>query len=325
MPLSGADVARARGTFLKLTPSRSSSPTGYGFDGEPIVSTEDLPSAKPTTSLAGGAAPATSAPTGDLGAPVSLWDTDWPSAGYYWTVVPVETSSPGSLSSKLAAFAPKGSTTVVSADAPGFAKGDQVQIGSGTSTEVLTVASTNGVAITFTGATAVDHTAGEAIVRLGSGVVYHDLELPPDACAAGRVARFGIDSEPSLVAGDDPFASGLTAGGRLTSALRTSAFYKSPLVAWTPALGATLYQVQWSRKASPFQPVAGPGGADGVLTGATSLVLPLAPGTWYYRVRGYDWSLPQGAQQMGWSDVAKVTVTKPTFRVVATRSSARRR
>jgi len=224
----------------------------------------------------------------------------------------------------LAAFAPKGSTTVVSADAPGFAKGDQVQVGSGTSSEVLTVASTNGTAITFTAATAVEHAAGEAIVRLGTGIAYQDMELPQEACAAGRVSRFGIDSEPSLVAGDDPFASGLTVGGRLSSALRTSAFYKSPLVAWTPALGATLYQVQWSRRARPFQPVAGPGGAEGVLTGATSLVLPLDPGTWYYRVRGIDWSLPQGAQQMGWSEVAKVTVTKPTFRVVSTGSARRR-
>ena len=319
MPLGGADVARARGTYLKLTAARQSEPQSFGFDGEPIRSTESLPAAKPTTSLAGGAASAEAPASADLGAPVSLWDTEWPAAGYYWTVVPVEAASPGSLTSTLGAFAPKGSTTVVSADAPGFVKGDQVQVGSATTSEVLTVASTNGTAITFTAATAVEHAAGEPIVRLGTGVAYQDMELPQEACAAGRVARFGIDSEPSLVAGDDPFVSGLTAGGRLTSALRTSAFYKSPLVAWAPALGATLYEVQWSRTARPFQPVAAPGGAEGVLTGATSLVLPLAPGTWYYRVRGYDWSLPQGAQQMGWSEVAKVTITKPTFRVVSTR------
>ena len=162
-----------------------------------------------------------------------------------------------------------------------------------------------------------NHSVGEPIVRLGGGVSYQDLELPQDVCAAGRVARFGINSEPSVVAGDDPFASGLSPQGRLASAVRTASFYKSPLISWTAALGATAYQVQWSKKAAPFDPAPGPGNAAGVLTGATAYVLPLTPGTWYYRVRGYDWSLPTGAQQMGWSDVAKLVITKPTFKVVA--------
>ena len=26
-------------------------------------------------------------------------------------------------------------------------------------------------------------------------------------------------------------------------------------------------------------------------------------GTWYYRVRGFDYNLPTGVQQMGWSDI----------------------
>ncbi len=34
-------------------------------------------------------------------------------------------------------------------------------------------------------------------------------------------------------------------------------------------------------------------------------------GTWYYRVRGIDYNLPTGVQQMGWSDPEKLVVTKP--------------
>ena len=37
----------------------------------------------------GGGSAGTVTWTGDFGAPVDLWDTDWPSSGYYWTVVPV--------------------------------------------------------------------------------------------------------------------------------------------------------------------------------------------------------------------------------------------
>jgi hypothetical protein len=56
------------------------------------------------------------------------------------------------------------------------------------------------------------------------------------------------------------------------------------------------------------------------MTTATSAVLPLAPGTWWYRVRGFDYNLPTGVQQMSWSDPEKLVVTKPTFKVVPTGS-----
>ena len=39
-------------------------------------------------------------------------------------------------------------------------------------------------------------------------------------------------------------------------------------------------------------------------------------GTWYYRVRGIDYNLPTGVQQMGWSDPEKLVVTKPKFSIV---------
>jgi hypothetical protein len=48
----------------------------------------------------------------------------------------------------------------------------------------------------------------------------------------------------------------------------------------------------------------------------TSTVLPLGPGTWYYRVRGFNYTLPTGAQQMSWSDPARIVVAKPRFQLV---------
>ncbi len=53
------------------------------------------------------------------------------------------------------------------------------------------------------------------------------------------------------------------------------------------------------------------------LTLATSLVLNLKPGTWYYRVRGYDYNLPTGAQEMAWSKPTKIVVAAPKFHVIA--------
>ena len=54
------------------------------------------------------------------------------------------------------------------------------------------------------------------------------------------------------------------------------------------------------------------------LTFATRpIVLPLKPGTWYYRVRGYDYNLPTGAQEMAWSQPMKIVVAAPKFHIVA--------
>ena len=66
--------------------------------------------------------------------------------------------------------------------------------------------------------------------------------------------RFGKSSEPTLVTGGAPFASGLSPKGRLVSAAgSSSSFYGAPLVAWTPALGADAYHVQWSKKRYPLR------------------------------------------------------------------------
>ena len=45
-------------------------------------------------------------------------------------------------------------------------------------------------------------------------------------------------------------------------------------------------------------------------------MLPLKPGTWFYRVRGYDFNLPTDAQEMAWSQPVKLVVAAPKFRIV---------
>ena len=92
--------------------------------------------------------------------------------------------------------------------------------------------------------------------------------------------------------------------------MHTAKFYGQPLVAWKPAVNATAYELQWSKKPYPFN-VAGTH-----LTLATSLVLNLKPGTWYYRVRGYDYNLPTGAQEMAWSTPTKIVVAAPKLHIV---------
>ena len=153
---------------------------------------------------------------------------------------------------------------------------------------------------------------------VGGSIQYQDMELPQDVCAAGRVQRFGVSSEPSLTTAQEPFATGLSPNGRLTSAAATPAFYGQPLVAWTPALGANIYELQWSKTKYPFTPQVDPRTqSKGYMTFSTSAVLPLGAGTWYYRVRGIDFNLPTGVQQMSWSDPEQVVVTKPKLKIVS--------
>src|SRR4029453_5662172 len=104
------------------------------------------------------------------------------------------------------------------------------------------------------------HGIGEPMVRTGGSLQYHDLELPQDVCVApyNRVARFGKNSEPSLTAAGELFASGLSPKGKLTAGQTGQAFYGAPLVPWTPALGASVYEVQWSKKRYPFKPEPNP-------------------------------------------------------------------
>jgi hypothetical protein len=326
LPSSAAALPTVRGSYLR----DGSEPESYTFDGQQVKTTELEPSATPTTAVPADSdsTSGTSAPagpqqvnvSGNLGAPVDLWDTDWPSGGYYWTAVAVAAVSPGALTTATSTPSAVGATSTTVISATGFATGDQVLIGNASNQEASTVVTVSGSTLSFAAALKFAHGAGEPIVRTGGNLQYQDLELSQDVCAApyNRVARFGKNSEPSLTAAGDLFASGLSPRGRLVAGRTSNAFYGHPLVAWTPALGASVYEVQWSKTRYPFNPEPNPQNKNalGTLTLATSAVLPLPAGTWYYRVRGFNYTLPTGAQQMSWSDPARIAVAKPKFTVV---------
>jgi hypothetical protein len=237
-------------------------------------------------------------------------------------VVPVEALEPGRLISNITGIgAEEFDKTIPVANANNFNPGDVLTVGSGATAESVTVKAANGSSLDLDTGLKNDHGVGELVVRTGGELRYRDLELAQDVCNgydgrfARRVARFTKNSEPALTSAGEAFASGLSSGGKLVSASRNSPFYGNPLVAWTPALGADVYQVQWSKTRAPFKPEQTPAG-PGILAWGTSAVLPLTPRTWYYRVRGFDFSLPTGAQQMAWSDPSRIVVAKPKFKVV---------
>jgi hypothetical protein len=337
LPTDSTSLTAARGGYL----GDGSESADYEFDGyklkpDPI---EQQPQATPTTGVPGDvpAFPGTQPPTdgsadstssggsqgiqvgGNLGPPVSLWDVDWPQSGYYWTVIPVAAvGSTGGVTSVGVPGAPKGTTTIPVLDTSGFRIGDTVQIGVAPAIDSGTITSIGAGAITISTPTTLAHGVGEPVLRSGSAIQYVDSELPQDVCASGRVQRLGISSEPSLTSAQTPFVTGLSSDGRLTSALHTSKFYGSPLIAWTPAFDADLYEVQYSKTLYPFKPEVDPRSTvRGFLTFDTSTVLPVTSGTWYYRVRGIDFNLPTGVQQMGWSDPEQLVVSPPRFKVVA--------
>ena len=326
LPSNPAALPAARANYLR----DGSEPDSFSFDGMPIKTTESESAATPTTAVPADSdsTSTTSAPagpsqlkfSGQLGAPVDLWDTEWPSGGYYWTVVAVAAVSPGALTTGSGSVSAVGATSTTAINGAGFSTGDTVLIGNASNQETATIVTVAGSNLSFASPLKFAHGAGEPIVRTGGNFQYEDLELPQDVCAApfNRVARFGKDSEPSLTAAGELFASGLSPSGRLTAGRSTQAFYGYPLVAWTPALGASAYEVQWSKTRYPFKPQPNPRnqGALGTMTIGTAAVLPLPAGTWYYRVRGFNINLPTGAQQMSWSDPAKIVVAKPKFRVV---------
>lgn len=349
LPKTAAAIGAARAGYLVDGLEGPS----YGADNFTIVGNESLEKVKPTKGLpkskdapapvaAGPSSPApapaptpTPSPaapagaassdtdivelvtwTGEFGPPVGLWDTDWDNGGgYYWTVVPVEAFIPGAASTTLTgAGGAVGATSIPVASSNGFAVGDAISIGS----ETATITAVTAGVITFAPSLRLTQAPGTAVVRISGNIVYRDKELGQDACAAGRVLRFGKESEPVLTAGGEAFISGLSPDGKLASATAKPAFYGNPLVAWTAALGADVYAVQWSKTNTPFRPEADPAStALGMMTLNTTALLPLEPGTWYYRVRGYDFTLPTAAQAMSWSTPQKIVVTRPTFAVVS--------
>jgi hypothetical protein len=244
------------------------------------------------------------------GAPVDLWDSGWPNGRFYWTVVPVVPKFTIAQSTTLAAAAAAGATQIVVQSADGLTEGTLIQIGAGATVESTAVLSVDELVVTLATPLRYAHSAVELVVG-GSEVQYWDVELPQDACAAGRVVGFGKQSSPVVAGGNSAFASGLSPQGRLVAARGTSpTFFGSPVVAWLPALGADTYQVEWSRKAYPWKALGRR------TTDATAATLPLKPGVWHYRVRGVNNLLPGSAKAMTWSKPQMVKVARPQFKVM---------
>jgi hypothetical protein len=332
MPLTASDVTRASTSYLKDLKKGEGEAPQFMFDSAKVSSTESdaeppKQAATATSTVPAGTAPveddpASTPPADDsslpatpksTGAPVDLWDSGWPNGRFYWTVVPVvfETAAPQETVLAQATAPGSGSFRVGSVD--GLAATQLFRIGNGATQETLTIASIDPTlkqVITTTGG-AYAHATGEPIRNLAATLDYWDQELPQDNCAAGRVQSFGKGSMPLVAGAASPFVSGLSPRGLLTTAgTRTPSFYGSPLVAWQPALGADQYQVEWSKTRYPWRK------AGEKLTYATSALLPLEPGSWYYRVRGVNFSLPGSARAMSWSAPVGLRVAKPTFAVV---------
>ena len=302
-------------SFPGTTPPISSTPTGSGSSDSGSSDSGSSGSGSSSTGSGGG----TISVSGSVGPPIDLWDTDWPQSGYYWTVIPVAAVGLGSSGTTVAPpGAQKGDTALPVTSTTGFRIGNTISIGVSPSVDTETITGVGAGTITFGTPLTFAHGPGDPVNRVGGSIEYQDMELPQDVCAAGRVQRFGVSSEPSLTTAQEPFATGLSPTGRLTSAAATPAFYGQPLVAWTPALGANIYELQWSKTKYPFTPQVDPRTqSKGYMTFSTSAVLPLGAGTWYYRVRGIDFNLPTGVQQMSWSDPEQVVVTKPKLKIVS--------
>ena len=138
---------------------------------------------------------------------------------------------------------------------------------------------------------------------------YWDYESPQDACQAGRIGSFGKNSAPVQTSGGGPYVSGLRPNGRLLAqAGSRPVVFASPLVAWRPVVGATEYQVEWSRVTYPWRR------QGSTKTVATTAVLKLRAGLWYYRVRGLN-AAQVGNPAMTWSAPVAVRVVRPTFQI----------
>ncbi len=288
MPRNLAGIAAARASYLGF----GAEPDSKSFDGDTVRSNE----------MSGAA---------DQPAKVDLWDSDSVGGRYYWTVLPVAAAQEAALETSLTLPAAAGSTTITVADSTGIAAGDTLVIGT-SAAETVAVLSLAGNNITLTSPLAHDHGAGELVAKPGEGVGYEERELTQDACAAGRVLTFGKASDPAVTGQQaTPFASGLSPDGKLVAATSSRPkFYGYPLVAWQPTLSTDKYQVEWSRTKYPWR------AAGNLETFSTSTLLPLKPGTWFYRVRGLDALMIGSRPELSWSDPVRLVVTKPRYRVV---------
>ncbi len=153
------------------------------------------------------------------------------------------------------------------------------------------------------------------VADASGGFRYVDAELPQDACSApGRVGSFVKQSQPVVTSAGTPFVSGLAPNGRLLGSVgRSPVLYGTPLVSWQPAMGASQYEVQWSRT-----PARWPAGNRKVTSATSALLSKLSgtSGTWYYRVRGLN-PAQLGTPSMSWSTPVKIRLARPVFRLVS--------
>jgi hypothetical protein len=319
---SASQLAAARTNF----PSDGGQGSTQTYDGTAISSVEDLTPAAPTTTAPPDAIPAgasqavTSPPDTDtfpavagtqsVGAPVDLWDTNWPDTGYYWTVMPVAPALAASNGTVASPGGSKGSTIVPVNDTSRFVVNEIVTIGVAPNTDTATVVGVGNGLLTLSAPLNAGHLPGDPIVVLGGAGGYQDVMLPEDLCGQANMRhQLGVWSEPTVASPQAPFVSGLSTDGKLVAADEDTSFYGRPLVAWQPALRAEKYEVEWSKSDKPFVAVGN------VLTTSTAAVLPLTTGQWYYRIRGFSYNLPTGAQQMAWSDVQSLVIGQPSFKI----------
>jgi hypothetical protein len=243
-------------------------------------------------------------------AKVDLWDSSWAGGRYYWTVMPVDAVPDDALETVLAAPTLPGDTSILVTDSTGIGAGDPLLVGPWPGEHAVVTDVTDNT-LTLKSALTGIHTAGEDVLRPSGHLTYWDAELAQDACAADRVLAFG-KSTPAIVTGQrGPYASGLSPGGKLVAAVHGSPkFYGTPLVAWQPIASADEYEIQVSRTKYPWRT------RGSLVTPATSAMLHLTPGTWYYRVRGLDSLMTGSHPELSWSAAVKIVFTKPRFKIV---------
>ena len=218
--------------------------------------------------------------SGNVGPPVSLWDVDWPSSGYYWTVIPVVAVGAREAPTVVGSGRGEGrDRRSPSLSTTGFARRrrrlDRRRLRARQRHDHQR-RRRHDHAVTAPTNSRTSPASGRPVRRLRSR--YVDAELAEDVCAARSAACSGSASRASRRSRArrrrSPRASRRAAGS--TSAAHTSTFYGAPLIAWTPAFNADIYEVQYSKTRYPFKPEVDPrSSVKGFMTFSTSDVLPL--------------------------------------------------
>ena len=243
-------------------------------------------------------------------AKVDLWDSDWPSGRYYWTVMPVDIVPDQVLSTVLALPVLAGATTITVANATGILAGDPLQIGSPFSEHAI-VQNVVGNDITLTAPVSNFHSAGETVIRPSGGVKYRDAELTQDSCAAGR--KLDV-RKVERARGDRPV--GAVRVRPLTFRQADQRAEAQPEV-----LRAAARRVAADARRGPVRGAVEPQGLpveDGRQPDDVRNVAhaPAHSGTWFYRVRGIDSLMIGPKPQLSWSSPVRLAVTKPRFKIV---------